>query len=103
MLDHVHHSDSLCWYINTETHSVDGGEWGTESEVNTLPHSRQTAGSADDGGGVGTLEVSGGTSKSVWPREKPCGLSVADDISCRNSEAEGCEKSDGEINLHMKY
>ena len=88
----------VCADINTETHSVDGGKWGTESEVHTLPHTRQTAGSADHGGGVGTLEGPGVASKSVWPEEKTCGLSIADDISCRNSEVEDCEKSDGEMN-----
>ena len=82
----------VCADINTETHSVDGGEWGTESEVHTVPHSRQTAGSADHGGSVGTLEGLGSASKSVGPGEKPHGLSIADDISCRNSEVEGCEK-----------
>ena len=77
----VHHS---------ETHSVDGGERSTESEVNIFPHTRQTAGSADHGGCVGTLEGSGGASKSVGPEEESCGLCPADDIGCRNGEAKLC-------------
>ena len=48
--------------IHTETHSVDGGEWGTKSEVHTLPLTRQTAVSADHGGGGGTGEGLGGAS-----------------------------------------
>ena len=75
---------------HSETHSVDGGERGTESEVHTVPHTRQTAGSADHGGGVGTLEGSGSASKSVGPEEEPCGLCSADDICCRNGEAKLC-------------
>ena len=93
----------VCADINTETHSVDGGEWGTESEVHTLPLSWHSAGPADHGGGVGTLEGLVSASKSIGPGEKPCGLSIADDISCGNSEVEDCEKSYGDINLHMKY
>ena len=59
-----------------ETHSVDGGERGTESEVHTLPHTRGTAGSADHGGGGGTTKGLGGASKSKLPEEKLCGLCI---------------------------
>ena len=76
--------------IHTETHSVDGVKWDTESGVHSLPLSRQTAGSADIGGGVGTLEGVVGASKSVGPEEELCGLCSADDICCRNGEAKLC-------------
>ena len=57
-----------------DTHSVDGGERGTERGVHTLPNTRQTAGPGNCGGGAGTVEGPGGTRKSVWPGEEPCGL-----------------------------
>ena len=83
---HLHHIEKVYAKIHTETHSVDGGKWGTESEVHTVPHTRQTAGPADQSGGVGTAEGLGGASESIRPGEKPCGLSIADDICCRNGE-----------------
>ena len=85
-------TSKVCAEIHTETHSVDGGERGTESEVHIFPHTRQTAGPADQSGGVGTAEGPGGASESIWPGEKPCGLSIADDICCRNGEVECCGK-----------
>ena len=57
-----------------ETHRVDGVKRDTESGVHTVPLSRHSAGSADHGGGVGTLESVVGASKSVGPEEEPCGL-----------------------------
>ena len=39
-----------------DTHSVDGGERGTEREVHIFPHTRQTAGPADHSGGAGAQE-----------------------------------------------
>ena len=57
-----------------ETHSVDGVKRGTKSGVHIFPLSRHSAGSADHGGGGGTLESFGDASKSRWPGEEPCSL-----------------------------
>ena len=70
-----------------DTHSVDGGERGTEREVHIFPHTRQTAGPADHSGGAGAAEGLGGASRSIWPGKKPCGLCITG--YCRRSEQEG--------------
>ena len=76
--------------MGIKTHGIDRGKRGTERGVHTVPHTRQTAGSADHGGGVGTAEGPVGASKCIWPGEKLCGLFIADDICCRNDEVKCC-------------
>ena len=70
-LESIHYAKTRS-YI--DTHSVDGGERGTDRGVHTLPNTRQTAGPGNCGGGAGTVEGLGGTRKCVWPGEEPCGL-----------------------------
>ena len=81
-MDHV---ESISYAV--DTHSVDGGKRGTERGVHIFPHTRWTAGPADHGGGAWAAEGSGGASRSIWPRKKPCGLCFTG--YCRHSEMEG--------------
>ena len=63
-------------YTCITIHRIDRGKWGTESEVHTVPHTRQTAGPADQSSGVGTAADLGSASLSVWPGEEACGLCI---------------------------
>ena len=76
----------------TITHRIDEGKRGTERRVYALPHTRQTAGPVDYGGGVGAAEGLGAASRSIWPREKVHGFSttVCTISSCRYGEINGC-------------
>ena len=82
-MDHV---ESISYAVGT--HSVDGGERGTEREVHIFPHTRWTASPADHGGGgAGAVEGPGGASRSIWPGKKTSGLCITG--YCRYSKMEG--------------